>query len=117
MKTSRPLIVAMAAQCRDMIGKSAARDASLPGALRPKHLLWMCNKIEEHAEGWPATRLHRWIGFVQCGMMANRMLDLDGAKAMFDELKIAYGASGEDEDLIDHLDPGSSFELDIGGQG
>ena len=44
-------------------------------------------------------------------------LDLDGAKAMFDEVKIAYGASGEDEDLIDHLDSESSFELDIGGQG
>jgi hypothetical protein len=117
MKTTHRLIVAMAAQCRSMIQKSEASDLGLGGALRPRHLLWMCSKIEEHAESWPATRLHRWIGFVQCGMMANRMLDLDGAKAMFDEAKSAHRGSGDDEDLIDHLDPESSFELDIGGQG
>ena len=46
-------------------------------------------------------------------MMANRMLDLDAAKAMFDQVKIAYGEGGEDENLIDHL----GVEMDIGGQG
>jgi hypothetical protein len=117
MRTTHRLIVAMAAQCRGLMQKSAATDSGLPGALQRKHLLWMCAKIEEHAEEWPATKLHRWIGFVQCGMMANRMLDLNEAKAMFDQAKIAYGGSAEDEDLVDHLDPESSFELDIGGQG
>jgi len=73
----------------------------------------MCDKIEDHADDWPVTKLHRWVGFVQCGMMANRMLDLDGAKAMFDEAKTAYGGGGEDEEFIDHL----SGEMDIGGQG
>jgi hypothetical protein len=75
----------------------------------------MCDKIEEHAEDGPATKLHRWIGFVQCAMLAHRMLDLDGAKAMFDEAKVAHGETSED--LLDHLDPTSSFELDIGGEG
>ena len=74
-------------------------------------------KIEDHAENWPITKLHRWIGFVQGGMMANRILDLAGAKSMFDQAKIAHGGSGQDQDLIDHLDLDSPFELDVGGQG
>ena len=39
-------------------------------------LLWMCDKIEDHAEDHPATKLHRWIGFIYCGMMAHRLLNL-----------------------------------------
>ena len=51
-------------------------------------------------------------------MLANRMLDLDELKAMFDEAKRAHGEASDDlEDLFDHLDPTNSFELDIGGQG
>jgi hypothetical protein len=34
---------------------------------------------------------------------------------MFDRAKIAYPET--DDDLVDHLDPNSSFELDIGGLG
>ena len=117
MDNSSLLIVAMADQCRSLIRKSEKADSDLPQALRPNHLLWMCDQIESHTEDWPATKLHRWIGFIQCGMLANRMLDFDGAKAMFDEAKNAYGGSGDDDDLIDHLDPSSSFELDIGGEG
>lgn len=112
------LIVAMAEQCRRRILASDTPDLGLPKALQPKHLLWMCKQIEVHAEDGPATKLHRWIGFVQCAMMANRMLDLDGAKAMFDEAKAAHGDISEDlEDLLDYLDPASSFEFDIGGEG
>ena len=48
-------------------------------------------------------------------MLTNRMLDLDGLRAMFDEAKRAHGETSED--LTDHLDPTSSFELDIGGEG
>jgi len=111
------LIVAMAEQCRDVIAKSEEAQLGLSETLRPKHLLWMCNTIKQHAENWPITKLHRWIGFVQCGMMANRMLDLDGAKAMFDKAKNAYGEPREDHDLLDHLDPESSFNMDLGGEG
>jgi hypothetical protein len=111
------LIAAMAAKCRALIHRSHQRNDQLQGPLQPKHLLWMCDRIEKNAELWAATKLHRWIGFVQCGMMAHRMLDLDDAKAMFDAVKNAHGASGDDQDLMDHLDPDSSFELDLGGQG
>ena len=115
MENSELLVVAMAEQCRDLILASDKRDHGLPKELQPKHLLWMCKQIEGHAEVGSTTKLHRWIGFVQCGMMANRMLDFEGAKAMFDKAKAAHGEVGDD--LIEHLDLSSGFEVDIGGEG
>jgi hypothetical protein len=50
-------------------------------------------------------------------MMANGILDLAGTKKMFDSVKNEYLITGEDQDLTDHLDPDSSFGIDIGGQG
>lgn len=118
MNQTRSLLLAMAERCSSLIRQSTNSDSDLPQPLRPRHLLWMCNQISDRAEEWPATKQHRWIGFIQCGMLANRMLDLKGAKAMFDEAKKAHAASGDEEDdLLDHLDPDSSFRLDLGGQG
>jgi hypothetical protein len=115
MDNASLLILAMAEQCRAIIQEWRRPAPDLPNPLQPKHLEWMCDNIERHVEDWSAARLHRWIGFVQCAMMANRMLDLVGAKAMFDKAKVAHGEMTED--LLDHLDPASSFELDIGGEG
>lgn len=109
------LIVAMAERCRELLRNSPARDLELPDSLQPKHLHWMCDQIEGEADEAPPTRLHRWIGFVQAAMLAHGMLDLDGARQMFDRIKDEHGVSSED--LLDHLDPTSSFEFDIGGQG
>lgn len=117
MDNSTLLILAMAEQCKALIDKAEFDDSTMPQALHSKHLLWMCERVSKHAGEWPATKLHRWIGFVQCGMMAIGVLDFDGAKSMFDEAKNAYGGHGDDEDLLDHLNPNSSFELEIGGQG
>lgn len=117
MDSSRLLIVAMAEKCGDVIEHAEFTNLGLPRALGLKHLLWMCRRIAQDAENWPAARLHRWIGFVQGGMMANRLLDFEHLKAMFDEAKNAYGQNADDRDLIDHLDPRSSFKLEIGGQG
>jgi hypothetical protein len=117
MENANLLVVAMAEQCKALIQQSTQADTDLPKALHPYHLLWMCERIKKHAGEWPSTKLHRWIGFIQCGMMANQMLDFQETKVMFDQAKNAHGSSGEDEDLIDHLDPESSFKLDIGGQG
>jgi len=111
------LITAMAIKCRSLIDSSCSTESGLPDVLHPKHLLWMCSEIEKHADDWPSTRLHRWIGFIQCGMMANRMLDLAEVKRMFDEAKNAHGGTGPDSNLIDHLNPDNLFELEIGGQG
>lgn len=117
MQQSARLIVAMADQCRRMIQPAQPDDVDLPVGLQPRHLLWMCDTIVEHAEDWPATKLHRWIGFVQGAMLANRILDVERARAMFEEAKSQHGEIPEDTDLVDHLDPGSSFRMDLGGQG
>jgi hypothetical protein len=115
MDTASLLIKAMAEECRGLILEWNKPDLDLPEALQPRHLERMCDRIEKHADDWSTAKLHRWIGFVQCAMMANRMLDLSGIKAMFDKAKNAYGESSED--LLDHLDPEKSFEFDIGGEG
>lgn len=115
MDTASLLIRAMAEECRRVILESNESNVALPESLQPKHLERMCDRIKEHAENWSTAKLHRWIGFIQGAMMANRMLDLDGIKAMFDKAKNAYGESNED--LLDHLDPRNPFKLDIGGEG
>jgi len=117
MEDTRILIAAMAAKCQDVIRKSRADERNLPMSLRRRHLLWMCDQIQMHAQGSPATRLHRWIGFVQAGILANRMLDLEQIKAMFEEAKKLHNVTSEDQDLIDHLDVENSFKLELGGQG
>jgi hypothetical protein len=117
VEDSRDLVAAMAAKCRDVIRGSNEQEMSLPKALHPKHLLWMCDQIQKHAQTSPVTKLHRWIGFVQAAILANRMLDLEQIRAMFDEVKKSHRVSGDDRDLVDHLDVDSSFKLDLGGQG
>lgn len=89
MDNTNLLITAMAEQCRSLISESDVHDLGLPKALQPQHLLWMCKQIEDHAEEGSITQQHRWIGFIQGGILANRMLDLDGLKAMFDQAKRA----------------------------
>jgi hypothetical protein len=112
------LVVAMAERCLNIIqDKPEDVRFGLPESLRPNHLRRMCNQVVKHAEDWPDTKLHRWIGFVQAGMIANLMLDLDGAKAMFNQVKGQFGSIAKDQDLVDHLDPTTSFEMEIGGQG
>ncbi len=118
MESADRLIVAVTEQCRSVIQEWDKPVPELPKALRPKHLLWMCDQIEKHAGGMSAAKRHRWIGFVQAAMLANHMLDLDGLKAMFNQAKAADAEQCEEsEDLTDHLDPTSSFEFDIGGEG
>jgi hypothetical protein len=81
------------------------------------HLEWMCDQIEELAEAGRATKSHRWLGFVQAAMVAHRMLDLAGLKAMFDEVKRDHQEIAEEfADPMDHLDPKDAFEIDIGGE-
>ncbi len=115
MSNDAQLVVAMAERCRELIDESSSRGADQPESLRPSHLRWMCTQIAEHAADWPRTKVARWVGFVQAGMIANQMLSLAGAKRMFDDAKNAFGSI--DQDLVDHLDASASFELDIGGQG
>jgi hypothetical protein len=116
MGNDRMLVAAMAEQCRDCLREAPCDSSHLPQPLHTKHLLWMCDQIESHADDWPTTKLHRWIGFIQCGLMASRALSFEQVKNMFDLSKAAYGIEG-DTDLVDHLDSTSAFEIDIGGEG
>ncbi len=40
-----------------------------------KHLLWMAGQVRDNynSENWSATKLHRWIGYIQ-GVMVQRKL-------------------------------------------
>ena len=115
MSNQNLLVQEMVDQCRQLVHRLPDADSRAPIPFRHEHLLWMCNQLDEHIEIWPESRLHRWIGFIQAALLANEMLDLDGLKDMFDKAKVAHGRMGED--LFDHLNPESTFELDIGGQG
>lgn len=118
MDSSRLMIVDMATKCREIIRAWNGEVTDLPQALQQGHLLWMCDEIEKHAEHSRVTKLHRWIGFIQGAILANRMIDFETLKEIFREAKGMHGqASADDEDLLDHLDPASPFEFDIGGQG
>ncbi len=109
------LMTEMIGQCRSMIaGKQSPVPEQLP-PLRKEHLVWMCDRMLEHVESWPAAKLNRWVGFIQCAMIANGYVDLAGAKAMFDLAKNAYGEP--DQDMLDHLNPDVDFEIEIGGRG
>ncbi len=41
---------AMAEQCKALIQKTKQADTNLPTALHPHHHLWMCDRIEKHAD-------------------------------------------------------------------
>ncbi|MDF1566363.1 MAG: hypothetical protein P1V51_25250 [Deltaproteobacteria bacterium] len=112
---SVPLILAMAEYCRDTIDGWDSPRPDLPTSLALEHLDWMCGQIKNHSGTWPLAKLHRWIGFIQAGMVANGLVRLEGVKRMFDRAKLAHPAL--DQDLLDHLDGESPFELDIGGSG
>lgn len=118
MSKERLLATAMAQECGERIRSSKDREgrgARLPKQLRPAHLLWMCERVEKEGQEWPVTKLHRWIGFVQCAMMANGLLDFKTAKEMFQCAKNAYGE--DNVDLTDHLDSNNAYRLELGGEG
>ena len=117
MSDPRMLISAMAEKCLEIIQKSPKADHGLLPGLEQPHLLEMCDRLRARTDEWPLTRLHRWLGYLQAGLIANRMIDLAGAKRMFDTVKNAFGAVEDDPNFVDHLDDENPFEMDLGGQG
>lgn len=117
MDTARLLITATAEKCRSSLAHAATSRPELPAAIRLDHLRWMCNEIIREADSWPTARLQRWIGFVQAGMIANRVVDLEQLRSMFDEARNAYGERSDDPDLVDHLSPDSLYRMETGGEG
>lgn len=107
-------ITAISDQCKASIESGSPSFPGLAKSLQPSHLAWMCYQIQKNVEKWPVTKLHRWLGFIQCGMIAQGILDLNGARIMYDKAQIEYGDTNDD--LLDHLDPTNSFEVDLGGE-
>jgi hypothetical protein len=110
------LMTEMIEKCRRVIlaqDEHALEDQ--PSPLRRTHLIRMCDRMIDHVGDWPAVKLNRWIGFIQCALIANRSLDLEEAKRMFNRVKRTSGESAQD--LLDHLDPDSPFEFELGGEG
>ncbi len=59
MNDSTLLITAMAEQCRNRIADFGEASRELPPSLRLSHLLWMSERIIEHAGNWTEARLQR----------------------------------------------------------
>ena len=41
------------------------------------NLLWMCDRIEENADTWPADKTGRWLGFIQATLGLQQLADMD----------------------------------------
>jgi hypothetical protein len=109
------LMMAMIEECSGTIQEHEESPVLLQKPLRKAHLLWMCTELIDHLDTWTVAKQNRWIGFIQCAMIAHGMLDLEGAMDMFARAKNAFGESSQD--LIDHLAPDSTFSFDLGGEG
>lgn len=109
------LTVAMIDACRERIEEHCAPTGNHPMSLRPEHLLHMCRRLEAHVDDWTEAKLNRWIGFLQCAMIANGIMDLAETKQFFERAKNAFGEPSAD--LVDHLDPDSTFHFELGGEG
>ena len=116
MEKSRLLVESMAERCTAAILKSNMCNWELPYALQLKHLLWMCDEVAHRATDWPENKLHRWIGFIQGGPLANNILNLDEVKVMFVEVKEYYASLEVDPDFGDHLDPDETSTINIGNE-
>jgi hypothetical protein len=110
----RRFAVAMAKECRHLLASANVKNLELPDPLKPRQLLWMCDRVEEHADDWPERKHHRWIGFIQAAIMANQLVDRPGMKQLFCNTGIAHDESFGDDDMLDHLDPAQSLQLDVG---
>lgn len=119
MADNVPMIVAMAERCEALLlNRSAARIEGAPDQpehLRARHLVWMCREIARHSGEWSEAKVQRWLGFVQGAMIATDVIGLRDAKTMFEAERSEHGKP--DQDLLDHLDPGHAFEIELGGQG
>lgn len=110
--------VQMARKCQDLLQKHGGPCLPVPPSLNPLHLKRMCEQIESLVNAGKVKKAHRWIGFIQAGLLALGILDLTGLQEMFDDLKLDVADRDSDlENLLDHLDPDSAFEFELGGEG
>ena len=116
MDESAQIVSDTTVECQECIELFGLSECDLPDSLMVDHLSWMLTQIPVHANDWPVTKLHRWIGFVHRGMIAHGMLTFVTAMEMFGKARDACGPDPVDQDLIDHLDPKHSFRFEIDGE-
>jgi hypothetical protein len=65
------------------------KDSSHEGS-DPAYLLWMCDQIVEKSQEWPATRLHRWVGYIQGCLVHGGISTLEDEKTAVREVKKSF---------------------------
>lgn len=82
--------------------------------ISPRTLLEMCDRIARKADEWPDEKLFMRIGYVQ-GVMVS--LNICGIKKIREIVHEAHLGRQDYIDLLDHNDPDSPFNLELGGSG
>lgn len=114
MEQSRILAIEVAEAWRETLEELAQEQDGQDEAVRCA--LSLCCNLERRAETWPESRLHRALGFVQGVLVARGVTSYADQLALINGLKVAY-PEDTDEELQEHLDPKSPFQLDLGGPG
>lgn len=71
MCETKQIAVAYAQHLLDKLEKAATDDYTIETTISVVHLKWMCQQIIERVNEMSATKLHRWIGYIQ-GVMVVR---------------------------------------------
>ena len=103
----------MVERCRTAIAASATSREVQP--VPPAHLTWMCDQLDENVDQWSAVKVARWIGFLQCALIADRILDARHVGVIFADAR--GGLHDARRDLLDRLAAEEPFEFDLGGEG
>jgi len=113
------LAVEIAQHCKEALDAEFDWDYSetQPGnrTVSRAHLLWMCEQIVDNADKWPASKLHRWAGFLQGYTVSCAITTIKKESEMVRAAKKHF-LEEMDVDLKDHQDPESLFELELGGE-
>lgn len=56
-----------------MIPKAARN----PHGIGKQHAMWMIEEVLANEHTWPSDKLNRWIGYLQCLLVLNRIRTLD----------------------------------------
>lgn len=114
MATHRLLALEAVQLCRAKLVEDGddipERDAAL------EHALLLSHQVEQYVLQWPATRLHRALGFIQGVLVSRGCSSLEEQCTLLERLQIGFPEC-RDRDLADHLDPRQPFELELGGSG
>lgn len=84
---ARDIALELQATCR--FYASQPREVGPVSEAEPKHLLGMCEQVVANAETWPATKAHRWVGYIQGVLVALGLTTVDHQKSIVTRLREA----------------------------